>query len=141
MSAEIDHIAIKVSDIEEFSAGLKGLGYSLQSSGQYDEVGMKIAFLGSKTGSHSETMELLEVIDPSSPIAADPDGLHHLAISVNNIEESYKMMKNSSLYNVEGEIRQGAHCRIFFFRMAGTAQPLFECCEKAITLANNKDNK
>jgi Glyoxalase/Bleomycin resistance protein/Dioxygenase superfamily len=141
MSAEFDHIAIKVSDIEEFSAGLKGLGYSLQSSGLYDEVGMKIAFLGSESAGKSDKMELLEVIDPSSPIAADPDGLHHLAISVIDIEGSYKMMKNSSLYSVEGEIRQGAHCRIFFFRMAGSAQPLFECCEKAITLDSNKDNK
>lgn len=139
MSAEIDHIAIKVSDIEEFSAGLKGLGYSIQSSGLYDEVGMKIAFLGSESACRSDKMELLEVIDPSSPIAADPDGLHHLAISVTDIEESYKMMKNSSLYNVEGEIRQGAHCRIFFFRMAGTTNTLFECCEKAITLDCNKD--
>ena len=139
MSAEIDHIAIKVSNIDEFSAGLLNLGYSLQSSGFYDEVGMKIAFLGNDSPGKSNTMELLEVIDPSSPIADDPEGLHHLAISVIDIEGSYKMMKESSLYNVEGEIRQGAHCRIFFFRMAGSSQPLFECCEKSITIESNKE--
>lgn len=130
MNADIDHIGIKVSNIEEFSAGMTGLGYSIESSGQYDEVGMKIAFLQSESSGISEKVELLEVTDPSSPIAADPEGLHHLAMSVSDIKESYKMMKQSPLYNVEGEIRQGAHCRIFFFRMAGTTQPLFECCEK-----------
>lgn len=144
MSAEIDHIAIKVSDIDEFTAGLAGLGYTLQSSGQYDEVGMKIAFLGtepSETSNASEKMELLEVTDPSSPIAADPDGLHHLAIAVNDIEASHQMMKQNPLYDVEGDIRQGAHCKIFFFRMKGTKHPLFECCEKPMRTDNSKDNK
>lgn len=141
MSADIDHIAIKVADIDQFSKGLQALGYSVQSSGQYDEVGMRIAFLGAgpseagaseekKGDSPADRVELLEVIDPSSPIAADPEGLHHLAISVTDIEQRYQEMKDSLLYNVEGTIRQGAHSRIFFFRMAGTEQPLFECCEK-----------
>ena len=141
MSAEIDHIAIKVSDIEEFSAGLINLGYTLQSSGQYDEVGMKIAFLGAESSGKSEKMELLEVTDPTSPIASDPDGLHHLAVSVSDIEASYEMMSRSPLYSVEGTIRQGAHCRIFFFRMAGTEQPLFECCEETVGLNVYKENK
>ena len=141
MSAEIDHIGIKVSDIEEFSAGLMALGYTLQSSGQYDEVGMKIAFLGTESSGKSQKMELLEVTDPTSPIAADPDGLHHLALSVSDIEARHEMMSQSPLYSVEGNIRDGAHSRIFFFKMAGTEQPLFECCEEAIGLDINEENK
>ncbi|MDC7231897.1 MAG: VOC family protein [Spirochaetales bacterium] len=130
MSADLDHIAVKVSDIESFSSALAGLGYTLESVKQHDEVGMKIAFMAPPSPSAAEKMELLEVTDPDSPISGDPEGLHHLAVSVPDIEESYRMMSEDPLYAVEGTIRQGAHTRIFFFRMTGQKEPLFECCEQ-----------
>ena len=88
---------------------------------------MRIAFLNKKPGATS--VELLEPIHPSSPIAKDKDGLHHIGVRVENIEQAYATMKNNSRYEVVGNIRQGAHSRIFFFRMTGHGHTLFECIE------------
>jgi len=127
MIDSLDHIALKVADIKAISAAFEALGYPLLSVKQHDEVGMKIAFMG---GGEKGRMELLEVTDPGSPIAADPCGLHHLAIASDDIEEAYRIMSADPKYLVEGRIRQGAHARIFFFRIAGSDETLFECVEK-----------
>ncbi|MDC7239384.1 MAG: VOC family protein [Spirochaetales bacterium] len=128
MNAEIDHIAIKVSDIETFASGLTAMGCTLDSVKQHDEVGMKIAFI---SGGDKGRMELLQVTDPDSPIAGCPDGLHHIALGVDDIEASHKMMSESPLYSVEGNVRQGAHSRIFFYRIIGQEHTLYECTEKS----------
>ncbi len=127
MSPEIDHIAIKVSDIESFAEGLKAMGCSVDSVKQHDEVGMKIAFI---SGGDKGRMELLQVTDSASPLAGCPDGLHHIAMAVEDIEASHRMMSESPLYSVEGNVRQGAHSRIFFYRMKGQEHTLYECTEK-----------
>ena len=124
----IDHVAIKVSDMEAFTAAMKEMGYPLTiPPKQYDEVGMKIAFMG---GEGDSRMELFEVTSPDSPAADSPEGMHHIAVAVDDIEAAHAMMKDSPRYEVMGEIRQGAHSRIFFYRVAGTQAPLFECTEK-----------
>jgi methylmalonyl-CoA/ethylmalonyl-CoA epimerase len=125
MIKNIDHIAIKVSNLNDVNMALENLGLPCKRIEQFDEVGMRIAFLDA-----GETaVELLEVTDPSSPIANDKTGLHHLGIKIKNIEETFDMMKKSDKYRVQGEIRQGAHSRIFFFRIAGQEDILFECVE------------
>lgn len=124
----IDHIALKVADIEESAAAFRELGYPLSSVEQHDEVGMKIAFLGDKD---SGRMELMEVTSPDSPIAGDPDGLHHLSIAVADIDAAFAKMSADPLYRVQGAVRQGAHSRIFFFRIAAQPETLYECAEAA----------
>ncbi|MCK5059163.1 MAG: VOC family protein [Candidatus Aminicenantes bacterium] len=125
MKNKIDHIAIKVSDLTEVSQALEQVGLFCKSIEQHDEVGMKIAFLG--LSEEKTTIELLEVVDPSSPIVNEPTGLHHVGIRVENIEKIYDKMKKGDRYKLEGEIRQGAHSRIFFFRINGHEEILFEC--------------
>jgi hypothetical protein len=56
--------------------------------------------------------------------------MHHIAVAVDDIEAAHKQMSDSRRFEVMGEIRQGAHSRIFFYRLAGTQAPLFECTEK-----------
>ena len=125
MIKNLEHIAIKVTDLSSVCRALENLGLPCNSIEQYDEVGMRIAFLGDR----ETRMELLEVIDPGSPIVNDKPGLHHLGIKVKNIEEIYNKMKESDLYEVQGNIRQGAHSRIFFFKIKGQEEVLFECVE------------
>lgn len=125
MIKSLDHIAVKVTDLSSVCRAFESLGLPCNSIGQYDEVGMRIAFLGDR----ETRMELLEVIDPGSPIVNDKPGLHHLGIKVKNIEEIYSKMKESDQYEVQGNIRQGAHSRIFFFKIKGQAEVLFECVE------------
>ncbi|HLP47518.1 MAG TPA: VOC family protein [Candidatus Deferrimicrobium sp.] len=125
MIKQLDHIAIKVGNITELCRVFEDLGLCCTDIGQYDEVGMRIAFLG-----NSEThLELLEVTNKTSPIANDKAGLHHLGIKVKNIEEVYKKMNESEQFQVLGDIRQGAHSRIFFFKMTEQEEILFECVE------------
>ena len=127
MKTDIAHIAVKVENLESFSAGLLEAGFVLDSVKQHDEVGLRIAFL---SGSGSSRMELLEVIDPSSPIAGDPLGLHHLCIAVPDIHRAHAEMSASPLYTVEGPVRQGARSLIYFFRMKGSEHTLYECAQQ-----------
>lgn len=125
MIERLDHIAIKVTDLSSVCSAFEGLGLPCTGIGQYDEVGMRIAFLGNR----ETRMELLEVTSETSPIVKDKPGLHHLGIKVKDIEEIYTKMKNSDRYQVLGDIRQGAHSRIFFFKIIGQEEILFECVE------------
>ncbi len=130
MIKNIDHIAVKVSDLAQVNQALENLGLPCKSIKKFSEVGMQIAFLGKGNVNEEITVELLEVTDPSSPIANDPSGLHHLGLKVTDIEEIFYKMKRSNLYKVEGGIRKGAHSKIFFFRIKGEEEILFECVEK-----------
>jgi len=138
MFHKLDHIALKVEDITQFSRGFLERGYSLLSEGEYPEVGMKIAFLG-KPG--ETAMELLQVTCSDSPAAGAPMGLHHTAVGVTDIEAAFRDLSESGLYEVEGPVRQGAHARIFFFRVAGSSGTLFECVEQSPGASKESDNE
>lgn len=125
MIEQLDHIAIKVTDLSAVCRAFEEMGLPCSRIGQYDEVGMRIAFLGNR----ETRMELLEATAETSPIVKDKPGLHHLGIKVKDIEEIYNKMKNSDRYQVLGDIRQGAHSRIFFFKIIGQEEILFECVE------------
>jgi len=125
MNLVVDHIAIKVDDIEKVSRAFEELGYQFQGKTRYEEVAMDIAFLGEGSGK----LELLEPFDSSSPIYTDSDGLHHVAVKVGDIEKTHTEMSGSDYFKVEGPVRQGAHSRIFFFRIAGEEATLYECVE------------
>lgn len=127
MIPDIDHIAIKVKSIETCRDAFKELGYPMISVKQHDEVGMKIGFFGEG----SSKLELMEVVDSASPIADHSDGIHHIGMKVEDIEASYLRMNESPLFSVEGEVRQGAHSRIFFFRLTEEPSTLYECVESS----------
>jgi len=125
VNLNIDHIAIKVADIDAVGRAFEELGYTRQGTKRFEEVAMDISFLGKGSGK----LELLQPFDPSSPIFNDPDGLHHVAIGVENIENTHVKMSESRRFTVEGPVRRGAHARIFFFRIAGDEKTLYECVE------------
>ncbi len=122
----IDHIAIKVDDIHKVSSALEILGVPSPKIRQFDEVGMKIAFM--KIGDIN--LELLKVTSDNCPIVNDPSGIHHIGIKTQDIESTYKKMSNSEQFELQGKIQKGAHTRIFFFKISGQDQILFECVEE-----------
>lgn len=128
MIKNIDHIAIKVSNLSRVCRTFNVLGIPLEGIKKFPEVGMEIAFLGGKKGQIG--MELMTVTDSSSPIDKDPPGFHHVGLKVADIEAAFSKIKASDLFNVEGAIKQGAHARIFFFRLKAQEEILFECVEE-----------
>lgn len=125
MIKNIDHIAFKITDLSKVCQAFEKLGIPCKSIEKFSDVGMRIAFLG-----EGEThIELLEVIDQSSPIANEKSGLNHVALKVKDIDSFYDWMKKDDRYRIEVELRKGAHSRIFFFRIVEQEDILFECVE------------
>jgi methylmalonyl-CoA/ethylmalonyl-CoA epimerase len=122
---DLDHVGVKVADLSQAQQAIEALGGTCHGVKTYDEVGMRIAFLS--IGGLS--LELLEPVSDASPIRGDAPGVHHLALATPDIEASHRRLSADDRYEVAGPIRQGAHSRIFFFRIKQCAGLLFECTE------------
>ncbi|MCG8454175.1 MAG: VOC family protein [Spirochaetales bacterium] len=121
----VHHVAVKVSDIHSTLESLAALGFTVEEPKLFEEVGMHIAFAGEE----SSRIEFFETLGTKGPGGEAPLGLHHVGVTVQNIDATYNAMKANPLFQVEGPIRQGAHARIFFFRLKAEAHSLFECVE------------
>ncbi len=125
MLGPLDHIAIKVKDLEALARAFADIGVPTEEVVECPEVGMRILFLGKGRSK----IEFLQVTSPDSPIAGEEDGPHHLGLEVEDIEESYHWMEKDPRFEPLGQICQGAKARIFFFRIL-EEKTLFECVEK-----------
>lgn len=121
---KIDHIGIKVSSIELARASYQRMGLTVQESILAPEVGLKIAFVSFEAFS----IELLEVISQTSPIADSPEGFNHLAFLVEDIHQMFHHIAKHPSWSVVSDITQGLHGRsLFFFKMEETDEALYEC--------------
>lgn len=126
MIKDIAHIGITVSNISEIIEELETLGMPCTSRASHDEIGMDIAFCGKGECSIELGEKKNNVKD--SPIS-DTLGVHHIALKVEDIEKYYSMINSSDKYSVQIEIKQGAHGKVFFFRINNWDEILFECVE------------
>jgi methylmalonyl-CoA/ethylmalonyl-CoA epimerase len=128
---KIDHIGIAVKSLTdavkvyENAIGLKVSGYD-----QVDEQGVRVAML--EVG--ESRIELLEPTGPGSPIekfmAKRGEGLHHIAVTVENIEESLKQLKTAGVRLIDETPRHGAHnTRVAFIHPSSTHGVLLELVE------------
>ena len=128
---QIDHIGIAVKSLAdavkvyEDVIGLKVSGYD-----QVDEQGVRVAML--PVG--ESRIELLEPTTPTSPIdkfmAKRGEGIHHVAVRVDNIEEALARFKASGARLIDEVPRNGAHnTRIAFIHPASTHGVLLELVE------------
>ncbi len=127
MIKKIDHIAVSVSNIEEIIKELEYLGLPNQGIKKFEQIGMKIAFIG-----NNETqIELGEVYSRSvkTPVIEGHKGLHHIAVKAEDIDLMYSTLKENSKYTIIGELRKGAHGKVFFFKIKELENTLFECVE------------
>jgi hypothetical protein len=121
----VDHIGIIVSSLSDYCKALLEIGMTCNSVEKFDELGIMMAFIAGK----ETNLELVKVIDPKSPIAKYKKGIHHLGMKVNDLDGLYYEMEKNKKFLLEGNIHQGAHSRIFFFRIKGQSHTLFECVE------------
>lgn len=117
----IDHIGVVVENIDEaIKFYTEKLGMKLVHQEVLPDRGIKVAFL---TGTHGETaVELLEPInheDMNNTVAKflknRGPGLHHLAVRVENIEESLKDLQAKGLQLVDKAPRPGARGHLVAF--------------------------
>lgn len=128
---KIDHIGIAVKSLAEAikvyedAMGLKVTGYD-----QVDDQGVRVAMLNIG----ESRIELLEPTGPDSPIekfiTKRGEGIHHIAVRVDNIEQALERLKSSGVRLVDSAPRRGAHnTRIAFIHPSSTHGVLLELVE------------
>ena len=129
---KIDHLGIAVKSINEgkkFWGDLLGLW--LEESEAMAEEKLITTFFPI---GESE-IELLETTDPEGPIGRylknRGEGIHHIALRVENIEEALKELKEKGIRLVDEKPRKGAGgAKIAFLHPKSTNGVLVELCER-----------
>jgi len=130
---KIDHIGIAVKSlvqavtIYETTMGLKVSGYET-----VEDQGVKLAMI--PIG--DSRIELLEPIHADSPVekfmAKRGEGIHHIALCVDNIDEALERFKTSGARLIDEVPRRGAHnSKIAFIHPSSTNGVLLELVEHA----------
>lgn len=105
----VDHIGIAVKSIEDSLKFWEGtLGIKCTGVEEVTEQKVKTAFLPIE----DTEVELLEGTSPDSPVSkfieAKGEGIHHLAIRVDNLEESLAELKEKGVRLIDETPRKGA---------------------------------
>lgn len=128
---KIDHIGIAVKSLAEaVKVYEQAVGLSLAGYDEVEEQGVKVAMLDIG----ESRIELVEPTRPDSPIekfmAKQGEGIHHIAVRVENIEEALARLKASGVRLIDETARRGAHnTRIAFVHPASTHGVLMELVE------------
>ncbi|HHY73129.1 MAG TPA: methylmalonyl-CoA epimerase [Bacillus bacterium] len=132
MVKKIDHIGIAVKSIEaSLPLYTENLKLELLGIEEVESEGVKVAFL--KIG--ESKIELLEPLHSESPIAKyiekRGEGIHHIALGVDGIEERIQEIKANGLRMVNEEPKTGAGgAQIAFMHPKSSGGVCFELCEK-----------
>lgn len=128
---KVEHIGIAVNDLEKTMSFYDDiLGLEKLSVETVESQGVSIAFF--KTG--ETKIELLEPISDDSPIAKFIDkkgeGIHHMAIEVEDIEAKIEDMKEKGARFIGDKPTKGAdNMKIIFVHPKSTNGVLLELCE------------
>src|SRR4051812_38476434 len=127
----VNHIGIAVRSIDAHRAFYEGtLGAVFEGVEEVPDQKVRVGFF--RVG--DVRLELLEPTDPAGTVAAFLDkrgeGLHHVAYTVDDIEDRIAELKRGGLRMVDDTPRPGAHrMRIAFVHPKSTAGVLTELCE------------
>jgi methylmalonyl-CoA/ethylmalonyl-CoA epimerase len=132
----INHIGIAVRSIDAQRAFYEGvLGAVFEGCEDVPSQKVRVGFF--RIG--DVRLELLEPSGPSSTIAAfiekRGEGLHHVALTVERIEDRIAELKQSGIRMIDEAPRPGAHhMRIAFLHPRSTFGVLTELCEPPAAL-------
>ena len=127
----IEHIGIAVRSLEEATKTYEeSLGLKVEGIEKVEDQGVRVAML--PIG--ESRIELLEPVTPESPIekflAKRGPGIHHIAVRVDNIEESLEKMKLAGVKLIDESPRVGAgNKRIAFVHPSSTHGVMLELVE------------
>lgn len=128
---KVEHIGIAVKDLEKTMSFYDDiLGLEKLSVETVESQGVSIAFF--KTG--ETKIELLEPLNDESPIAKfiekKGEGIHHMAIEVEDIEAKIEDMKEKGARFIGDKPTKGAdNMKIIFVHPKSTNGVLLELCE------------
>jgi methylmalonyl-CoA epimerase len=126
----IDHIGIAVNCLDESIKLYELLGFRCEKKEEIVEQKVYVAFLPC---GESE-LELLEPTDENSPVQKFIDkkgeGLHHIAIRVDDVQESIKMLKDAGVRMIDEAPRYGAGGAKIAFIHPKMTKVLIELCER-----------
>jgi methylmalonyl-CoA/ethylmalonyl-CoA epimerase len=129
----INHVGIAVRSIDERRPFYEGtLGAVFEGVEDVASQKVRVAFFRL----NDVRLELLEPTDPSSAVAKflenRGEGLHHLAFTVEDIEQRIAELKEAGLRMIDESPRVGAHhMQIAFVHPKSTFGVLTELCEPA----------
>jgi methylmalonyl-CoA/ethylmalonyl-CoA epimerase len=129
--SQIDHIGIAVKNLEQsvkFYTEL--LGLELQGYDEVESEQVRVAFL--RIG--ETRLELLEATSEESPIAQfivkKGEGIHHIAVKVDNIEERLSYLEENDIRLIHQTPKEGAHgSLVAFLHPKSTQGVLLELCQ------------
>jgi len=109
---KINHIALAVNSLSEAeNLYVNVLGFEVKHREVIEDQGVKTSMLLSRQGETS--IELLEPLDGSSPISEfllkRGEGIHHICLEVENIENYLKHMKQLDIELIDESPRIGAY--------------------------------
>jgi methylmalonyl-CoA/ethylmalonyl-CoA epimerase len=125
---KIDHIGIAVKSLTEaIKVYEDAIGLKVDAYDQVDDQGVRVAMLNLG----ESRIELLEPTGPDSPIERfmnkRGEGIHHIAVTVENIEKALEHLKASGVRLIDNAPRRGAHnTRIAFIHPSSTHGVLLE---------------
>lgn len=126
----LDHIGIAVRSIEAAKI-YQALGLEIDHVETVESQGVKTAFLAVGDAN----LELLEPLSPDSPvgrfIAKRGEGIHHICLRVENIEEHLANLQEKGFRLINPQPVPGAHgCRVAFLHPSAGGGVLIELSEK-----------
>jgi methylmalonyl-CoA/ethylmalonyl-CoA epimerase len=127
----IEHIGIAVKSLAEATRTYRDcLDLAVSDYDEVKDQGVRVAML--PIG--ESRIEFLEPTSPDSPIAKfmakRGPGIHHLAVRVDNIEQSLERLKKAGARLIDQEPRQGAHnTRVAFVHPSSMNGVLLELVE------------
>ncbi len=108
MMKKVDHIGIAVKSLDEAVELYRKLGFEVKEIEEVAEQKVKVAML--PVG--ESKIELLEATSPDSAIAKfiekRGEGIHHIAVNVENIEQALENAKKNGLQLIDEKPRIGA---------------------------------
>ena len=130
---KIDHIGIAVRSLADAVKVYEDImGLKVSSYETVEDQGVNLAMI--PVG--DSRIELLEPLHAASPVekfmAKRGEGIHHIAVSVDNIEEALERFKAAGARLIDSAPRRGAHnSKIAFIHPASTHGVLLELVEHA----------
>ena len=129
MIRKIAHIGVAVKNVEEVEK-LYSQVLGLPITGREVSPDNKVSFI--PLG--DTAIELLESAQPDGAIARHiekrGEGIHHIALEVDNIEQTMEELKAKGVILIDQKPRRGAHdAKIAFLHPKGTYGVLLELCE------------